>query len=194
MVNNLRCLLKKAIPSAKDYITDHETTVRILPPKIESVGPRGSFPLSFLHSNNYVAKRTALIGYLSNKEKLNSFKNYLNFFAIKRDAIHKIHPLAGQGVNLGFGDVVRLLECLRENVATGAEIGAWNYLKKYESERQKEVFIKLAGIDGLNRLFTDYNYPSMLVQTPLVALRTIGLTASNRLVPLKKFYIQQAMN
>lgn len=85
-------------------------------------------------------------------------------------------------------------ECLRENVNSGAEIGSWTYLKKYESERQKEAFAKLVGIDGLNRLYTDYNYPDTLVKTPLVALRTIGLTISNRLTPLKKLFIKEAMN
>lgn len=112
---------------------------------------------------------------------------------ILRDSIHKIHPLAGQGVNLGFGDVICLHECLRENVQTGNEIGSWNFLKKYESTRQREAFPKLVGIDALNKLYTDYNYGNTLIKTPLVALRTIGLTISNRVIPLKNFFAQEAM-
>ena len=101
-----------------------------------------------------------------------------------------MHPLAGQGVNLGFGDVSVLTSVLRESILNGAEIGTNSYLKKYESLRQKEAFVKCVGVDLLNKLYTDYNYP---IKTPLVALRSIGLTLSNRIAPLKNFYINQAM-
>jgi ubiquinone biosynthesis monooxygenase Coq6 len=94
-------------------------------------------------------------------------------------------------VNLGFGDVVALKNKLAEAVREGAEIGSWIHLKRYESERQKESYPKVVGIDMLNRLYTDFNYP---FKTPLVALRTIGLTVSNRVEPLKNFYSKQAMN
>ncbi len=57
--------------------------------------------------------------------------------------MHRVHPLAGQGVNLGFGDVIRLTETLRENILNGAEIGSNMYLQKYESKRQKEAFVKV---------------------------------------------------
>ena len=98
--------------------------------------------------------------------------------------------MAGQGVNLGFGDVTVLANILKENILNGAELGTNQYLKKYESTRQKDAFVKCVGIDILNRLYTDYNYP---IKTPLVALRSIGLTLSNRIAPLKNFYINQAM-
>lgn len=146
--------------------------VRQLPPRIETVvdKSRGSYPLSFMHANNYIKNRIALIG----------------------DAVHRIHPLAGQGVNLGFGDVICLTEQLRENIRNGAELGTNIYLENYESIRQKEAFVKCTGIDFLNRLYTDNDYP-LPIKTPLVTLRSIGLTLSNRFAPLKDFYKQQAM-
>ncbi|CAF0735958.1 unnamed protein product [Brachionus calyciflorus] len=171
LVQNGLDLMRNVLPNGNNLISDHETTVRLLPPKIESCGPRGSFPLSFLHSSNYVTKRLALIG----------------------DSVHKIHPLAGQGVNLGFGDVISLHECLRENVLSGTEIGSWHFLKQYEARRQREVFPKMVGIDALNKLYTDYDYGGAFIKTPLVALRTIGLTISNRVLPLKNIFAQQAM-
>lgn len=106
------------------------------------------------------------------------------------DAAHKIHPLAGQGVNLGFGDVMRLTDCLRKNVRDGADMGSLVYLQSYESQRQREVFLKIAGIESLNKMYTDCDY---IFTTPLVLLRTAGLTLSNRVSLLKNFFIQEAM-
>lgn len=91
---------------------------------------------------------------------------------------------------MGFGDVVRLTECLRKNVKNGAEIGSEMYLKTYETERQREVLLKIAGIEAINKLYTDQGY---LLQTPLMVLRTAGLTLSNRITPLKSFFVQEAM-
>ena len=106
--------------------------------------------------------------------------------------MHRVHPLAGQGVNLGFGDVACLTNVLKENVANGSSVGSTLYLEKYETTRQKEAFVKAIGIDLLNRIYTDNNYPFPF-KTPLVALRSIGLTISNRVVPLKEFFVNQAM-
>jgi ubiquinone biosynthesis monooxygenase Coq6 len=100
--------------------------------------------------------------------------------------------LAGQGVNLGFGDVVCLTNYLRENIKQGGEIGSSIYLKKYESTRQFDVYHKVISIDLLNRLYTDEGYYRFKV--PLAILRTIGLTISNRFSPLKNFYMRQASN
>lgn len=98
--------------------------------------------------------------------------------------------MAGQGVNLGFGDVVCLTRALRQNVFNGGEIGSKMYLKQYESERQKEAFLKIVGVDILNRLYTDYDY---LLKSPLVIARSVGLTITNRISPLKNYFIKQAM-
>ena len=100
----------------------------------------------------------------------------------KSDAAHRLHPTSGQAVtfgfgvgvcdNLGFGDVQSLVQSLRENVQHGAEIGSKLYLEKYESQRQSEVFFRAMGVDFMNRLYSDYDYP---VKTPIVAARTIGI-------------------
>jgi 2-polyprenyl-6-methoxyphenol hydroxylase-like FAD-dependent oxidoreductase len=144
-----------------------------LPPRVEECEPntRGSFKLGFLHSNNYVSKRIALIG----------------------DAVHRVHPLAGQGVNLGFGDVVALTKSLKNACNAGADIGSLIYLKEYETKRQTEAYSKIIGIDLLNKLYTDQNH-NEAVQTAMRTLRSIGLTISNRLKPLKKLYINEAVN
>jgi 2-polyprenyl-6-methoxyphenol hydroxylase-like FAD-dependent oxidoreductase len=80
---------------------------------------------------------------------------------------------------------------LSKAVREGADVGSWVHLKSYESTRQLESYPKIVGIDMLNRLYTDVNYP---FRTPLVALRTIGLTISNRVEPLKNVFVKQAMH
>ena len=87
--------------------------------------------------------------------------------------------------------MIRLTDCLRQNVKNGAEVGSQIYLQSYESQRLKELFLKVAGIESLNKLYTDQDY---YFQTPLVALRTAGLTLSNRISPLKEFFVQEAMH
>lgn len=166
-------LLRSLSPAIKDKIIERDSVISLLPPKVESCAPktRASFPLSFMHSNNYVTNRIALVG----------------------DAVHRVHPLAGQGVNLGFGDVMSLVESLRESVKNGSDIGSSIYLKKYESKRQSEAYLKIIGIDVLNRLYTHSSYPD-LIQTPLIALRSAGLAISNRVAPLKSFFVNKAMS
>jgi ubiquinone biosynthesis monooxygenase Coq6 len=169
-LNNGFDLLRESIPDAKKYIVDRNQVPRLLPPRIGDASVRGSFPLSFLHSNNYVSQRVAMIG----------------------DAVHRVHPLAGQGVNLGFGDICCLMNALRDNTLTGTDIGSEIYLKQYQSQRQREAYVKVLGIDFLNKLYTDQSYAAPL-KIPLVALRTLGLTMSNRILPLKDIFIKQAM-
>lgn len=73
-----------------------------VPPKATGVvSERMSFPLSLMHSHNYVSKRLALVG----------------------DAAHTVHPLAGQGVNLGFGDAAALAKVIAEGVSVGSDVG-----------------------------------------------------------------------
>ncbi|KAH3852894.1 ubiquinone biosynthesis monooxygenase COQ6, mitochondrial-like [Dreissena polymorpha] len=136
-----------------------------LPPIITGVqsGSRGAFPLGLTHASNYVRHRVALIG----------------------DAAHRIHPLAGQGVNLGFGDVIKLSEVIAKAAANGSDLGSLTYLKEYETSRQRKVLPVMATIDGLQRLYsTD--------ATPIVLLRSLGLQATNALGPLKDYIIKGA--
>ncbi|KAJ8985965.1 hypothetical protein NQ317_010723 [Molorchus minor] len=133
-------------------------SVRRYPPKISGVeeNSRAAFPLGFGHATSYIGKGVALVG----------------------DAAHRIHPLAGQGVNLGFGDVTCLNKVLGEAVYAGSAINNLNYLKQYESERQKHNVPTMLAVDGLHRLYnSDF--------TPLVLLRSLGLQATHALNPLK---------
>ena len=93
--------------------------------------------------------------------------------------------------NLGFGDVQCLVEALKKNLVNGAQMGSKFYLEKYETKRKKEVWFRSMGIDFMNRLYTDFDYP---IKTPIVAARTIGLTVSHRWLPLKNFYYKHALN
>lgn len=117
---------------------------------------RAAFPLGMGHAASYISEGVALIG----------------------DAAHRVHPLAGQGVNLGFGDVVCLTELLGDVVYNGGSIGDINSLLKYErTQLQKNVPIIL-GVHGLQRLYCS-NFG------PLVVARGIGLNLTNSLPPLK---------
>ncbi|CAG9764022.1 unnamed protein product [Ceutorhynchus assimilis] len=134
------------------------------PPKIESVEPgsRAAFPYGFGHASQYIRKGAALVG----------------------DAAHRIHPLAGQGVNLGFGDVACLNKVLGEAVYSGSTLSDLNHLKDYESARQKHNVPTMLAVEGLHRLYnTDF--------APVVLLRGLGLQATHALEPLKKIIMAQ---
>lgn len=148
-----------------NYVFSDNQVVRQLPPTVVGVDPgsRASFPLSLNHSSNYVKPRVALIG----------------------DAAHRLHPLAGQGVNLGFGDVSCLSQVLNEAVQSGSDVGSLYYLSKYETERQRAVLPVVMTIHGLHHLYnTDFS--------PVVLLRSLGLQSTNALQFVKNKIIQQA--
>ena len=94
---------------------------------------RAGFPLGLWHSREYVRGGLALVG----------------------DAAHTIHPLAGQGVNLGFLDVASLVQVLGEAVAEGEEFAGLRVLRRYERWRRSENALVMGICDGLNRLFTE---------------------------------------
>ncbi|XP_021945938.1 ubiquinone biosynthesis monooxygenase COQ6, mitochondrial isoform X2 [Folsomia candida] len=138
---------------------------KIYPPSIMDVveKSRAAFPLGFGHSSFYVSRRTALIG----------------------DAAHRLHPLAGQGLNLGIGDAETLQRVLDDVVGIGGDIGSLDNLKEYETERQRHNLAIQGGVDFLHRL---YNYEF----APVVALRTIGLSVFNSSETLKRAIMSQA--
>ena len=138
---------------------------RQLPPTIVGIATnsRASFPLGLVHSSSYACPRVAFIG----------------------DAAHRIHPLAGQGVNLGFGDVSCLRKLLVEVVQNGSDLGSLIYLAEYETQRQRSVLPVLGVIDGLQRLYSTSF-------TPLVILRSLGLQTVQSLHFLKNIIIKQA--
>ncbi|XP_078000689.1 ubiquinone biosynthesis monooxygenase COQ6, mitochondrial-like [Glandiceps talaboti] len=141
------------------------SSVRQLPPYVIASDDesRAMFPLSLGHSTHYVKSRVALIG----------------------DAAHRVHPLAGLGVNLGFGDVACLRDILVEAVQNGQDLGALSHLLEYESKRQKHIVPIMATIDGLKRLFSTDAVPAVLV-------RSLGLQATNAMKPIKDYFVQGA--
>ncbi|KAG6554443.1 hypothetical protein Mapa_004360 [Marchantia paleacea] len=134
------------------------------PPVTACLSDRLSFPLSLRHATKYVSNRVALVG----------------------DAAHTVHPLAGQGVNLGFGDAATLVKTLREGIKTGENIGELALLEKYEKERLWANLPMMAVLDGFQRVFgTDF--------PPLNIARAAGFNAVQYLGPLKKRIISFAM-
>lgn len=140
-------------------------TVQQLPPTVVGVGTdsRASFPLGLTHASNYILHRVALLG----------------------DAAHRIHPLAGQGVNLGFGDVACLRDLLTDAVANGSDVGSLLHLTQYETQRQRAVIPVMVTIDGLQRLYSTNS-------TPVVLLRSLGLQATNSMGFIKDYIMKSA--
>jgi len=132
--------------------------------KLEVVGPRWSYPLGLIHADRYVDRRLALVG----------------------DAAHAIHPIAGQGLNLGLRDVAVLAEVLADAKCAGRDIGAPEVLARYERWRRFDAFALIAATDGLNRLFSNDIAPVRLA-------RDLGLAVVNRVPALKRFFMRHAM-
>lgn len=106
-------------------------------------------------------------------------------FALAGDAAHGIHPISGQGLNLGFRDVAALAEVIVETTRLGLDIGAMSALERYERWRRYETVRMGITTDVLNRMFSnDF--------TPLRALRDFGLGVVDRLPALKNYFIKEA--
>ena len=131
---------------------------------VRAIGPRWSYPLGLMHAERYIDERMALIG----------------------DAAHTIHPLAGQGLNLGIRDVAALAEVLVDARRLGLDIGFGEVLSRYERWRRTDNVVLAAVTDGLNRLFSNSF-------GPLALARDLGLAAVNRMPPLKRFFMRHAM-
>ena len=131
--------------------------------EIALAGPRQSFPLDLQIARSFVAARLALIG----------------------DAAHAVHPLAGQGLNIGVRDVAALTETVVEATRLGLDIGAAPQLERYERWRRFDSAFSAAVMDGLNRLFSNDS-------APLRTLRDLGLGLVDRTPPLKRFLVREA--
>nr|WP_321984211.1 UbiH/UbiF/VisC/COQ6 family ubiquinone biosynthesis hydroxylase [uncultured Lichenicoccus sp.] len=131
---------------------------------VKPVGRRWTYRLGALHAHRYVAERLALIG----------------------DAAHGIHPIAGQGLNLGFRDVAALAELVIEAVALGEDPGAPALLARYQAARRPANMAMLAATDVLDRLFSTDNPALRLV-------RGLGIGAVHRMPRLKRAFVAQAM-
>jgi 2-octaprenyl-6-methoxyphenol hydroxylase len=130
---------------------------------IHPVGPRRAFPLGLTLARAFVANRFALAG----------------------DAAHGIHPISGQGLNLGFKDVAALAETVVDADRLGLDIGAINVLERYERWRRFDTFRMGVTTDVLNRLFSND-------VTPVRVIRDFGLGLVDRMPALKSFFIKQA--
>jgi 2-octaprenyl-6-methoxyphenol hydroxylase len=126
-------------------------------------GPRASYPLGFHHTAKITAERLALIG----------------------DAAHGIHPIAGQGLNLGFRDVAALAEVLVEGARLGLEPGDAQLMKRYESWRSLDTLMVAMATDSLTRLF---GVPGKTAS----AIRRFGMHAVGKIPPLKRKFIDEA--
>lgn len=131
---------------------------------IRLVGNRWIYPLSMQHAQTYVARRLALIA----------------------DAAHGMHPIAGQGLNVGFRDVETLARLLAESFAAGQDLGDPALLEAYERERRPDTIRMLMATDLLDRLFSTNN--------PVIRLaRDVGIAAVHRVPPLKRRFMREAM-
>ncbi|WP_457089168.1 ubiquinone biosynthesis hydroxylase [Microvirga sp. P5_D2] len=122
-----------------------------------------SFPLSFGVARSFVAERLALLG----------------------DAAHVIHPIAGQGLNLGLHDAAVLAEIITDSMRLGMDPGGADVLGQYERARRADITAMGIMTDGLNRLFSNDMLPVRLI-------RDLGLGLVDRMPGLKRFFIREA--
>ncbi len=131
---------------------------------VGTMGPRWWFPLGLVHAERYIEQRLVLVG----------------------DAAHGLHPIAGQGYNLGVRDIAALVEVLVDTKRLGLDIGAADTLERYAQWRRADNFAMVAATDLLNRLFSNDIKPLRLA-------RDLGLAAVNRIPPLRRFFVRHAM-
>ncbi len=131
--------------------------------RLSALSPRSSYPLGFHHTVRVTAERLALVG----------------------DAGHGIHPIAGQGLNLGFRDAAALVEVLVEAKRTGLDLGDAQVLARYERWRSVDTTMVAVATDTLTRLF---GVPGRAAS----AVRRVGISAVDRVGPLKARFMAEA--
>ena len=130
---------------------------------LEVIGPRRAFPLGLFTAREFIAERIALVG----------------------DAAHIIHPIAGQGLNMGLRDVAALAEAIADAARLGLDIGAADVLERYQRWRRFDTMTMGVATDGLNKLFSNHS-------DVLRPARDVGLGVVERIPALKRVFIREA--
>ena len=130
---------------------------------VSPIGPRWSYPLRLHLARSYAKHRFALVG----------------------DAAHTIHPIAGQGLNLGLKDVAALAETVLDAKRLGLDFGRSDVLERYERWRRFDSLVLAATTDGLNRVMSNNLLPLRLA-------RNLGMGAVDMLAPLRRFFMRHA--
>jgi 2-octaprenyl-6-methoxyphenol hydroxylase len=130
---------------------------------VEMAGPRWTYKLGFHHAATITGRRLALVG----------------------DAAHGIHPIAGQGLNLGFRDAAALAQVLVEGARTGMDLGDAQLMARYERWRSLDTFLVAAATDGLTRI---YGVPGRAAS----AIRRFGMGLVGRIGPLRDQLMAEA--
>jgi 2-octaprenyl-6-methoxyphenol hydroxylase len=130
---------------------------------VRPTGPRWSYPLKLHLARTYARHRFALVG----------------------DAAHAIHPIAGQGLNLGLKDVAALAETVLDAARLGLDFGRADVLERYERWRRFDSVALAVATDGINRLMSN-------AIPPLRFVRDLGMGAVDMIPPLRQFFMRHA--
>jgi len=149
--------------SAADFAAEAEAAMGAFLGTIEMLAPRSSFPLGFHHAAQMTAQRLALVG----------------------DAAHAIHPIAGQGLNLGFRDVAAIAEVLVEGARLGLDLGDQQLLTRYQRWRSLDALSVAFVTDSLTRI---YGIPGATAS----AVRRFGMGLVGRISPLRNKLMSEA--
>jgi 2-octaprenyl-6-methoxyphenol hydroxylase len=150
------------LPEA-DFDAELEQRFKLHLGEIKVVGKPRVHPLGFFVARSFIAERIALVG----------------------DAAHLIHPIAGQGLNMGLKDVAALAEVIVDATRLGLDPGALDVLERYQRWRRFDTMAMGVATDGLNRLFSNRSDVLRLV-------RDVGLGLVDRLPALKRLFIREA--
>ena len=131
--------------------------------ELKVIGPRRAFPLGLFTARTFIGERLALVG----------------------DAAHIIHPIAGQGLNMGLRDVAALAETIADAARLGLDPGGPDVLERYQRWRRFDTMTMGIATDGLNRLFSNHSDVLRLA-------RDIGLGLVERMPALKRMFIREA--
>lgn len=150
--------------NANDFCRELEQAFEFTLGAVKSIGERAAFPLIRRHVEHYVAPGVALIG----------------------DAAHTIHPLAGQGVNLGVLDAASLAQVINEAVCERRDFAGMSVLRKFERWRRGENTLMMHSMSGFKSLFSNDN-------SALSFIRNAGLNLVNGMPPVKNILMRRAM-